>query len=384
MDEIVKQIKAALEKQQGELAGFIEKSQQDQDAHGKVLTETKESIQAAGVTVAELEQKLKDIEQKVSEGYDRRVEQRKSAGQQFAESEMIKNYSGGQTGKFEVKTTITDDGASAGDILQPHVRPGIQSEPQQELRIRDLLTVVPVSQSSVEYAKELVFTNAAAIQTAQGAAKAESAITFELATAAIRTLAHWIPVSKQIVADIPALRAHVDGRLMYGLKLVEEDQILNGDGTGVNLDGLLNNATDNGFKLPADSIVDVIRKAILTARQSLYPASGIVLNPADWAAIELTKTTDGAYVFANPQNSTQPRLWGLPVVQSDSLAAGTYLVGGFMMGAEVYDREQMSLSVSEHHSDYFVKNLVAVLCEERIGLAVRRPAAFVQGAFAES
>src|SRR3546814_2014836 len=112
---------------------------------------------------------------------------------------------------------------------------------------------------------------------------------------------------------------------------------------------------------------------LLQAALAEFPATGHVLNPIDWAEIELTKITDGGYLFANPQNDSQPRLWGLPVVETQAMTAGNFLTGAFRLGAQIFDRQDARVEVSTEDSDNFRKNLVTILAEERLALAVYRP-----------
>src|SRR3546814_4994272 len=131
----------------------------------------------------------------------------------------------------------------------------------------------------------------------------------------ISTIAHWVLATRQILDDVAMLQSYIDGRLRYGLAYAEELQLLNGDGTGTNLNGVYTQATTFASPLAAanadlDTKVDVLRLAMLQAALAEFPATGHVLNPIDWAEIELTKITDGGYLFANPQNDSQPRLWG--------------------------------------------------------------------------
>ena len=107
--------------------------------------------------------------------------------------------------------------------------------------------------------------------------------------------------------------------------------------------------------------------------------TAIVLNPADWTDIDLTKTQDNGYVFSNPASASAPVLWGLPVVATNAITSGTFLIGDFAIGAQVWDREQVSVTVSLEDGDNFKKNMVTILAEERLALTVYRPSAFVSG-----
>ncbi|HSH43859.1 MAG TPA: phage major capsid protein, partial [Arenicellales bacterium] len=200
----------------------------------------------------------------------------------------------------------------------------------------------------------------------------------------VATIAHWIRASQQVLADAGMLQSYINGRLMYGLKLKEEQQLLKGSGVGLNLEGIYTQASaysNPGVTVQAETRIDRLRLAMLQVTLAEYDADGIVINPIDWTAIELTKTTDNAYLFATPRGLAAPGLWGRPVVATQAMDSDDFLVGAFQMGAQGWDREDASITVSTEDRDNFVKNMVTILCEERLGLTVYRPEAFVKGDF---
>lgn len=330
----------------------------------------------------------------------------RTIGQTFVESEQYKSAmkAGLQTvGEVNVGDFFPRPGATAivnatgqNQPLVPAQRlAGIyQPTAERQLTIRDLLPVGQATSNLIEFAKENVFTNSAAPQgdgsspqVYENVAKAESGITFTLAYEAIQTIAHWIPASKQVLQDATMLQGYVNARLTYGLKLVEETQLLLGDGTGANLNGLVTQATAYNAALDVanDTRIDKLRHAILQAvADSEFIADGIVMSHTDWHTIELIKVnagTDDRYVYGNPANPGPAMIWGLPVVKTNSLTVGKFLVGAFLLAAQIWDRMQNTIEVSREHSDYFVKNMVAILAEERIALTVYRPKALIYGSF---
>jgi HK97 family phage major capsid protein len=232
----------------------------------------------------------------------------------------------------------------------------------------------------IQYVRESGFTNAAAT-VSEGDAKPESTMTFELQQSPVVTIAHWVKASKQILDDFAQLQSYIDGRLRYGLQLVEENQLLKGSGVGNNLDGIYTQAT--AYSAPfapsgAFTKIDVIRLMLLQAELAEYPATGIVLHPSDWAAIELTKDSQRQYLFANPQAVATPMLWGRRVVATQAMTVDTALVGAFSLGAQIFDREDANVVISTENQDDFIRNMVTIRAEERLALAVYRPAAFVK------
>lgn len=278
---------------------------------------------------------------------------------------------------------------SSGQVLSPADRlPGVVANPLRARRIRELMPVGITGNNLVEFTRENVFTNNAAPQYASPAtenvAKAESGITFTLEEAPVRTLAHFIPVSKQVLSDASYMQSYVSTRLMQGLKVKEDLQLLAGDGSGGGLTGILH--TGNFVAAPSgvtgENALDRILRTLAAIAVDEMVGTGILLRPNDWADLQIIKSTDsGEYLLGSPGQTTAPSLWGVPVVASTAITEGTFLVGDWGMGAQVWDREQATVQVSFEHSDNFTKNMATILVEERLALTVYRPKAFRKGTF---
>jgi HK97 family phage major capsid protein len=362
---------------------------------GKLTEDTKKAADESLVKHNEISARLSEVEQKLARRSSE-PQGRKSIGQQFVESDDVKHFlkskPGRGTASMKLKAIIsaltTDADGSAGDLIVPQRQPGIIAPPERRMTIRDLLTPGTTSSNAIQYVKETGFTNSAAtVSETAGAAKPQSDIKFDIVTTAVTTIAHWVIATKQILDDVPQLQSYIDGRLRYGLRYVEENQLLNGGGTGTDLNGIYTQATAYAAPIEPTAAgnltkIDVIRLAILQAVLAEYPANGIVLHPSDWADIELTKTEDGAYLFANPQGGAEPRLWRLPVIETPAMTVDKFLTGAFRLGAQIFDREDATVELSTEDSDNFRKNLVTIRAEERLALAVYRPEAFIKGSFA--
>ncbi|WP_230280716.1 phage major capsid protein [Croceicoccus sp. Ery15] len=279
---------------------------------------------------------------------------------------------------LELKTTIT---SATGDSLIVPKREQIVGLPKRRLTIRSLMTTVNVSTGSVEYPQLTARTNAAEM-VAEGTLKPESALTFDLATAPIRTIAHWIPASVQVLEDVPQLQSLIDEELTYGVALKEEAQLLAGDGTGQNLDGMVTNATafSDPMSLASPNMIDMIGAAILQCSLTDVPPDGIVIHPSDWWRMRLLKDGDGKYILGDPGANVTPMLFGLPVVPTQAQTVDKFLVGSFK-SQTLYDRHRTRIEISTEHDDFFTRNLVAIRGEERIGMAVKRPEALIYGDF---
>lgn len=387
------------------LSESIAKVDQEIKSQGKASEEAKKAIaelsekgrkieeqtQTELKRVTDLEARLLDAEKKLAMDKGESAKGKgKSLGQRFIESEQLKSFaerfSGGHKARgssqpFELKDVTSLAGSGAAGIWSDR-QPEIVSDPYRPLTIRNLIPSIPVMSNLVEYVRTNVRTSAVDY-VSEGAQKPKSDLTYERKESPVRKIGHYIKASMEVLADFPRLRSLIDTELLMMLGVFEEDALLLGDGTQDSILGLIPQATtyDTGLNRANDTRLDVIRHAILQVRRSFYPSTGIVLNPIDWERMELTKDNEGRYLIASATTTTAPRVWGLPVVESDAMPVGQFLVGSFALAAEIYDRMQAAIFVSTEDQDNFIRNMVSILAEERLGLAVKRPLAFVHGDF---
>jgi HK97 family phage major capsid protein len=357
--------------------------------YGELVKQNSELVQKHGETVSRLVEVEQELAKRREPGDGARL---KTIGEMFVDDEKVKAFKSSTRGAVRVEMSRKDimnvtgtvgSNTSQGNSLVTTMRvPGVVTPPERRLTIRDLVAPGETSQGMVEYVQETGYTNNAGVVT-EGSTKATSDLTFELRHAPVRTIAHLFKASRQILDDAPALRSYIDARARYGLRLEEEDELLNGDGTGAHINGLIPQAADfnAAFVVASKQRIDTIRLAILQVFLAEFPASGIVLNPTDWAAIQLTKDGDQRYIIGNPQDGNSPLLWNLPVVETQSMAVTEFLVGAFNMGAQIFDRMEIEVLLSTENSTDFEKNMVTIRAEERLALAVYRPEAFVHGDF---
>lgn len=390
--ELLKEVKALITKQDD----TTKKHADEIKKAGEATAETKKELAEINEKVGKTALQILDLAQRISRqpGAEQSAAY-KSIGQRFVEDKDVKAFlEKGGKGSVQIKvdrdditiqqkTTITTGTlpAPTSGVLPAQRVPGIIMPQLRQLRIRDLLPAGRTTSNALDYVKELLFTNAAA-PVAEAALKPEAALTFAVSSAPVRTIAHWIPATRQVLDDFVQLRGYIDNRLMYGLQLVEENQLLAGDGTGQNILGIIPQATayDGTRTKAGDTKIDVIRHAIAQARIAEFPVDGIVLHPDDWEAIELVKASTGEYIIGDPLGGLlPPRIWGRNVVDTTAITSGTFLVGAFQMGAQIWDRQDAVVEISTEHSDFFVRNMVAIRCEERLALTVYRPSAFITG-----
>lgn len=393
-EQLAGEVKAAFDAKHDQVKALAEEALGKAQKGEDLSAATKQLADEALVGMNEAKARLDELEQKIArKGADDETRPR-SIGEQVLAADEMKAFLASRASRgrasVEVKAIITslttDAMGSAGDLIVPDRLPGILAPGQRRLTVRDLLTPGRTSSTSVQYVKETGFTNAAAtVSETTGALKPQSDIKFDIATSSVTTIAHWVLATRQILDDAPMLQSYIDGRLRYGLALVEENQLLNGGGTGTDLNGIYTQATafTAPITIPAPvTRIDVLRLAVLKSALAELPTTGAVLHPADWASIELLKETTGAYLIGNPQGALAPTLWSLPIVATQAISQGNFLTGAFRLGAQIFDRWDARVEVSTEDDQNFRKNLVTILAEERLALAVYRPEAFVKGTFA--
>lgn len=388
--EIAAEIKAEHAKSVDAVKEIAENALGKAEAGEGLVAGLKEKADEALLKMNELTEQVTDMEQKLARAaaFERAATEAKSLGAQFVENDDVKAFMSSEEkrGKIQMllKATITtstaDAAGSAGDAVNETRLPGIVTPPERRMTIRDLITPGQMDGNTLEYVREKGFNNNAA-PVAEGAAKPQSDIQLELISTSAKVIAHTAKASRQILDDAAQLRSYIDGRLRYGLAFQEEQQLLSGDGTGQNLHGIIPQATAYSavFTPASATAIDTMRLAMLQAALAEYPATGHVMHPTDWARIETTKDADGRYIIGQPQGATAPRLWGLPVVATQAITVDKFLTGAFRLGAQVFDRWSARVEIATENEDDFVKNLVTMLCEERLALAVYRPEAFIYG-----
>lgn len=367
-------LKTVSEKADGEIATL-----------GKVTADTKTAMETLGTEQRVLADRIQQLEQRATpvEGAKAKEE---SWGAQLIKAKSYEAFAGGHTNKLrvEVKNTLTGSDTN----VAPARAPGVVSGAFQPLTLESFLPSMNTASNAVEFTRENVFTNSAA-EAAEGAAKAESALTWTLVNMPISTVAHWIKISRQLASDNSALASYVDTRMRYGVNLKVETQLGAGDGVAPNISGVLDsgNFTAHGYTNAALTAISATFKKLVLIRKMLadtwaagFPADGILLNPADWATIEIELlTTAAGQTLYSVSDGGVPRLFGVPVIQSIGMTADNVAVGAFGQAYMVHNREGVVVEMSDSDSDNFTKNLITIRAERRLALATERPAAVRAG-----
>ena len=254
---------------------------------------------------------------------------------------------------------------------------------ERPLTILDWISFTPITAELVPLLQESAYDIMAEI-VPEGEEKPESDLTFEVVDLKAGTVAHWINISLQTMADMPTLASYIEGRLAYGVRLKLEAYIVAGDGvsggTAKSFSGLLEAGNHETVTAEADdTAVDVISRAKYKAGSTGLLPEAVILNPEDWGKIERLKGDDGHYIFGSPGAAVQPVLWGLPVVLSAAMTLGKYWVGNISLGIAGFIREDVAVELSTEDKDNFRKNLGTLRAEMRACCGVQIPDACVAG-----
>lgn len=365
-----KKLDAAIAKFEGQLK---EKSSVDTEVRNEVK-ELSEQFKAVAAAQAELAQKQTAAVVASAKPL--------SAAEEFVKSEQYKQLVAGnsQRARFEVKNTVT----GGSTTVFPDQKPGIIPGNFTPLSIRAVLNSIAVSTNMVNALREASWTNDSA-EVAEAGAKAESDITFEQYNVPITTVAHWIKISNQLLADAPAVVAYIETRLRDGLAQRIDAQLLNGNGTAPNLSGLTDTGNFTAYTATAgDLLVDAINRAKYALWATGNTPDTVIVNPADWGTMERTRETytggKGEYLYGMPGVAAGLNPFGVQVVLSNNMTAGNFLIGALRNSAVVYNRSGAVVEMGYVNAD-FTNNLITIRAEERLGLGVERPAGVLYGAF---
>lgn len=287
--------------------------------------------------------------------------------------------------EFDMEQAVKSVIVNNGDTMAPYARnDGIVALATRRRWLWEYIPNAVTAAPAVEYLQESGNVAEAGLQSSEGTDKPESNFTFELKRADCETFAHWTQMSRQVFSDQPALAGFLQQRLMNGIWLKLEDQIINGNGTSPQLSGILdsgNYVTYSGAS-SSDGLsqVDHVRDAIAVLQQADYTPGLVIVNPVDWKNMELERGTDGQFVWATPSSMQPPVLWGLPVHVTNSIAQGTFIVMD-PSAVQMWTRQSATMLMSDSHEGTFIANVLTALCEARFAFGVLRPQAIVAGLY---
>ena len=226
----------------------------------------------------------------------------------------------------EVKTLITGLSDTSGGAFITNDRKPYVPQPRRTPRLFDLVTVGETGVDAVEYARQTTFTNVAAetaeATTTDTGTKPEATIAFEKVVETVKTIAHWVPTTRRALADVGQLSTLIDSQLRYGLEFRLETQMVQGDGAGENITGIINTSNILSQAKSTDSVADAIHKGITQLRLGYVEPNAVGMHPNDWQVLRLARDDSGSiagtgsYLFGPPSQQVAPTVWGLPVTVS--------------------------------------------------------------------
>lgn len=339
-------------------------------------------------SIAGISAQILEIEQKMTDNVIAGTADIKTLGAMVIASDAYKQFAGGTNTKlsFQANTIIGQDGSpleNSGVIVPPQRLGGIIGGASRMLKISEILPQGVTASNTVEYTKELLFTNNAA-ETNEGVASTESVLTFDLANAFVASIRTHLYASKQVLDDAPMLASYIDTRLRYASDVRLDTQLLTGNGTSPNISGMLDTGNFTAFTpTTGENALDGINRGIEAVFLADYAPTAIILNPADWFAIERLKVnagTDDRYIIGNPSTGLMPVLWGYPVIVSNAMTAGQFLVASFDIAYQQWNRAGTTVQAYEQDGENALKSQVTIVSERRAALASYRPASAQSGA----
>lgn len=370
------ELKSELRQAEQAAAELLTKATEALNKNGDLSTELKAALEKQAGTIEALNARMREIEQKgvsVAPAVETRT-----IGEQFALSDQFKAMRTDEPTRcrIEVKNTILSNGNT---VLAQQI-PGVSGGAFKPLTVYASLSHAPASGNTVEGIREASWTNSAA-EVSEGALKPESDLTFQPHDYPVRTIAHWLKVSKNLLTDAPAVAAYIDNRLTYGVMERVDRQLMVGNGTSPNLSGILDSGNYTVYTPTSDdNLIDAINRAKWQLWAAGWIPDNVYVNPADWGAMELQKGSDGHYLNGLPGVMLTTNPFNVRVIPSPFVTAGQFAIGAFNRAVTIWDRQSVVVEAG-YADDDFIKNLVTLRAEMRLALEISTPSAILGGAF---
>lgn len=278
-------------------------------------------------------------------------------------------------GRIQRKAITTLDNLTGG----VNVLPGIEALPAAPLTLADLIPQVPLGSytGSVKYNRQKGPRPVADYQLLEGDLKKQGDLNYEVIEANPAVIAIWTQASRQALGTVEGLAAFLENELMFAVRSKEDTEILNGTGLAGHLQGIMPLATVVAPEA-ADTPIDAVARLIASLASQGVPVTGLILNPSDFLSMALAKNSNDEYLLGSPVSAPPTTLWGTRLVLSGSMPLGSALAGDFARGATLFYADQASVQMSSEDRDNFIRNLVTVLAEETLLLAVKQPLSFAK------
>lgn len=315
----------------------------------------------------------------------------KSALKDALDNGAIESLSKGnsRSASFELKADMTTGADFTGEVIAADRVPGYKFDPTRPVHVRQLLATGSTQSDVVRFVKESGYSNGAA-PTAEGTTLTQSDFDMTAADANVRKIGTYFRISEEMLADTPQLTSYLSARAPEKLLEVEDAQILSGDGTGSNLSGIITDAADfdvssgGAFYQSVDDAnqFDVIVASLNQLALANYNADCIMLNPTDFNKILLLKDSTSKYLKDQVYAGIQPSFNGVKVVVNTAITAGTFLIGNFGVGTQLWVRQGINVEFFREDGTNVRDGFVTVRVSERVALTNYLPNAFVNGSFA--
>lgn len=407
------ELKEMLKNSVDELKSSIQQRDAEIKELGKAREETAKKLDEAGKRVETVQQELMEkhtsLEKEIADMKKLSDKGRQarpvSPGQKFTSSEsfnrMVKSKEVRcepvQVGNVHRRDTDwgplvsgTEEDEGAGVVTIPDRMPGIVEKVWEPISMRDIVGRGTTTSDQIEYLKES-FDNKADFHDDKNTVdvsgddllelKKRSGIKFEKETVNVVTLAHYLAVGRNAIADAPQIQTRINVNGIKGIEAVEDLQIIAGTGGSEKFTGILNTsgiAEDTSFPNVVENALDKIRISLARSRKLGYPVDAIVMEPETFAVMQLLKGDDKHYIWVEAGQGIAATVWRVRVVENNGMPVNKVLVGDFGGSSMLWDREQAQISMTDSHKDWFARNMLALRIEARMAFEVTRPAAFRQ------
>ena len=365
----------------------IEKS--NNDAIDAVVVKANEIVKSE---VSEMANKLNERFDAMEVSNKKQFDSKKRMTFKSALSEAIENGAiesiakgNSRSASFQVKADMTVGADFTGEVIPADRVAGYKFDPTRPVHIRQLLSLGSTQSDVVRFVKESGYSNGAA-PTAEGVTLTQSDFDMTASDANVRKIGTYFRISEEMLADTPQLTSYISARAPEKLLEVEDTQILSGDGTGANLSGIIGDAADFAAGSLAGTVesaneFDVIVASLNQLALANYNADTILLNPSDFHKILLLKDTTNNYLKDQVYGGLQPSFMGVKVILNTAISAGTFLIGNFSVGTQLWVRDGVNVEFFREDGTNVRDGFVTVRVSERVALTNYLPNAFVNGTF---
>ena len=306
---------------------------------------------------------------------------------------VIDSFKSGNSGaaNFSIKADMTIGNDFSGDVIPPQRIPGYKFDPTTPMNLREIINIGSTDSDVVRFVKESGYSNGAAAK-AEGATLGQTDFDMAAQSVNVEKIGTYLRISEEMLADTPQLSSYISMRVPAKLMEVEDAQILGGNGVAPNLNGLYNSGTNfdtsaNGKfyqSVEAANEFDVLVAAINQLQIANYRADYILLNPTDFHKILLLKDSTNNYLKDQVYQGLQPNFLGVPIAVNNEVNAGSFLVGNFGQGCQLWIRENVNVGFYREDGTNIRDGFVTVRVQERVALATYLPNAIIDGTFSSA